>query len=235
MRDPQLPQPVAPGVSPVEGSAQQPAAGRRGAGGRHYIAITGSIGVGKSTMTEFLCRTFGVKPFFEPNDDNPYLQDFYADMKTWAFRSQLYFLTHKFRIHQELDRTPGTVVQDRTIYEDAEIFARNLHLSGILDARDFATYQELYRTILRSLQPPDLMIYLRCSGRAQRQRIRLRGRAMEQNIPAAYLKQLNTLYEQWFERFDASPKLVLETDRLDYLTDLVHRIDVLDVIAAHLA
>ncbi|MBI5495756.1 MAG: deoxynucleoside kinase [Deltaproteobacteria bacterium] len=213
--------------------AERPRAAN-GAGHRHYIAITGSIGVGKSTLTDFLCRTYKVTPFFEPNDENPYLADFYADMRTWAFRSQLFFLTHKFRIHQELDRNPGTVVQDRTIYEDAEIFARNLHLSKHIDARDWAVYQELYRTILRSLRPPDLMIYLRCNPRTQRQRIRERGRDMEQSIPTAYLKRLGTLYEEWFARFDSAPKVVIETDRMDYLSDLVHRLDVLKEIERHL-
>jgi deoxyadenosine/deoxycytidine kinase len=203
-------------------------------GGRRYLAITGNIGVGKSTLTDFICRTYKVQPFFEPNDQNPYLPDFYRDMRTWAFRSQLFFLTHKFRIHQELDRSPGTVVQDRSIYEDAEIFARNLHLSGMIDHRDYATYLELYRTILRALRPPDLLIYLRCNTRTQRKRIKLRGRAMEQSIPAAYLRRLGALYEDWFARFDAAPKLVLETDKLDYLTDLVHRMDVLKEIEQHL-
>jgi deoxyadenosine/deoxycytidine kinase len=201
---------------------------------RRYIAITGNIGVGKSSLTDFLCRTYKVTPFFEPNEQNPYLADFYGDMKTWAFRSQVFFLTHKFRIHQELDRNPGTVVQDRSIWEDAEIFCRNLHLSGMIDDRDYSTYQELYRAILRSIRPPDLMIYLRCGLRTQRQRIKLRGREMEQEIPTAYLKKLARLYEEWFEAFTMSPKIVLETDRLDYLTDLVHRIDVLKEIERHL-
>ncbi|MEW5855504.1 MAG: deoxynucleoside kinase [Myxococcota bacterium] len=201
---------------------------------RHYIAITGSIGVGKSTLTDFLCRTYKVTPFFEPNEQNPYLEDFYADMKSYAFKSQLFFLTHKFRIHQELDRSNGTVVQDRTIYEDAEIFARNLHLTGKIDDRDYGTYQELYRTILRALRPPDLVIYLRCNPRTQRKRIQLRGREMEQGIPAAYLKKLGALYEDWFTRFDGAPKVVLETDKLDYITDLVHRIDLLKEVERHL-
>lgn len=223
-------------TEPARAATSSASAGRAHLVGpqRRYIAITGSIGVGKSTLTDFLCRTYKVKPFFEPNDENPYLADFYADMKTWAFRSQLFFLTHKFRIHQELDRTPGTVVQDRTIYEDAEIFARNLNISGMIDDRDFATYTELYRTILRSLQPPDLLIHLSCSFRMQRKRIRLRGRAMEQSIPPAYLRQLNALYEEWYARFDLAPKLILDTEKMDYLTDMVHRMDVLQVIEKHL-
>ena len=104
--------------------------------GKRFIAIAGNIGAGKTELTRFLCRRYGIKPFYEPNDQNPYLADFYRDMKTWAFRSQLYFLTHKFRLQLELQDDPGTVVQDRTIYEDAEIFARNLHRQRYIDNRD---------------------------------------------------------------------------------------------------
>jgi deoxyadenosine/deoxycytidine kinase len=201
-----------------------------------YIAIAGNIGAGKSTLVDFLCRTYKVEPFFEPNATNPYLKDFYADMRAWAFHSQLYFLTHKFRIHQELERErqKRTVVQDRTIYEDAEIFATLLHRRRSISPRDWKLYQELYQTILASLQPPDLMIYLKTHVRTVRRRIRLRGRPEEQNIPAGYLRTLNGLYDEWFARWDRSPTLVLETDQLDYLTDLVHRIDVLKTIEKYL-
>src|SRR5260221_13367643 len=114
------------------------------AGRKRFIAIAGNIGAGKSELVSFLSRRYQIKPFFEPNEGNPYLADFYKDMKTWAFRSQVYFLTHKFRLHREIEREPGTVLQDRTIYEDAEIFARQLHLSGHIDKRDWRTYSELY-------------------------------------------------------------------------------------------
>src|SRR4051812_536709 len=139
-------------------------------------------------------------------------------MKTWAFRSQIYFLTHKFRLHRELEREQGTALQDRTIYEDAEIFAKNLHRQRFIDKRDFKTYWELYSTISEVLAPPDLMIYLQCPVRTLRQRIRLRGRAMEQEIPTAYLSRLSALYEEWFGNYKMSPVLVLPTDKLDYLT-----------------
>jgi deoxyadenosine/deoxycytidine kinase len=202
--------------------------------GRIYIAVAGNIGAGKSTLVDFLCRTYGIQPFFEPNDENPYLADFYGDMKTWGFHSQVYFLSHKFRIHQELDRTPGTVVQDRTIYEDAEIFATALHESGKMSDRDWRTYCELYETICTSIRPPDLMIFLRSSMKTLRHRIRIRGRAMEQDIPVAYLKHLDRLYDEWIKRYDKSEVLVLETDRLDYLSDLVHRLDVMERIERYL-
>ena len=199
-----------------------------------YIAIAGNIGAGKTELTEFLCRRYGLKPFYEPNDENPYLADFYADMRTWAFRSQLYFLTHKFRLHLSLQDEPGAVIQDRTIYEDAEIFARNLHRQRLIDKRDFGTYWELYRSIRRALRPPDLLIQLRCPVRTLRRRILARGRSFEQDIPTPYLRRLNRLYEEWFARYDLSPTLVLETDKLDYLTDLVDCVDLFEKIEQHL-
>lgn len=202
--------------------------------GQKFIAIAGNIGAGKTELTAFLCKKYGLKPFYEPNDQNPYLADFYKDMKTWAFRSQIFFLTHKFRLHRELERSSGTSLQDRTIYEDAEIFAKNLSHQRFIDKRDWKTYWELYETIAASLRPPDLMIYLRCPVKTLKQRIRLRGRKMEQDIPTAYLNRLNGLYEDWFTRYEMSPVLVLPTDTLDYLTNLVDRVDLFRQIEKHL-
>lgn len=199
-----------------------------------FIAIAGNIGAGKTELTSFLCKRYGTKPFYEPNDENPYLANFYRDMKTWALRSQLFFLTHKFRLHRQLEREPGTAIQDRTIYEDAEIFARNLHLQRAIDKRDWRTYWELYETIAQGLRPPDLMIYLRCRVATLRTRIRLRGRKMEQGIRPRYLTRLNGLYEDWISRYTMSPVLVLTTDTLDYLTNLVDRVDLLRQIEKHL-
>jgi len=199
---------------------------------RRYIAVAGNIGAGKSTLVDFLCRTYDVQPFFEPNEDNPYLEDFYADMPRWAFHSQLFFLSHKFRIHLELDQTPGTVIQDRTIFEDAEIFATAHHRLGNLKERDWQTYHELYETIVSSLKPPDLMIYLRCPMRALKKRIKQRGRAMEQDIPTSYLKLLDELYEEWIGRYTLSEVIVIDTSQLDYIQDLEHRLDVMRKIEA---
>jgi len=201
---------------------------------RKTIAIAGNIGVGKSTLVEFLSRTYGISPYYEPNEDNPYLPDFYSDMKRWAFHSQLYFLSNKFRIHQELDKMPGLVVLDRTIFEDAEVFATALHEMRKIDKRDWATYRDFYTAILEAINPPDLMIYLRCSMRTLRKRIGLRGRAMEQDIPLSYLKRLDRLYEQWIESYDMGEVLILETDNLDYIHDLVHKLDVMERIEAML-
>lgn len=198
------------------------------------IAVAGNIGAGKSTLVDFLSRTYGISPFYEPNEDNPYLPDFYQDMKRWSFHSQLYFLSNKFQLHQRLDQAPGVVVLDRTIFEDAEIFATALHDMRHMDRRDWDTYWGFYQSILKAIEPPDLMIYLRCSIRTLRKRIRLRGREMEKDMPLTYLKRLERLYESWIDSYDMSEKLVLETDKLDYIHDLVHRLDVMQRIEAML-
>jgi len=190
-----------------------------------FIAVSGNIGVGKTTLVSYLGNRYGLVPIYEPFGDNPYLDDFYQDMKRWAFHSQMWFLSRKFRMHQELGRTPGVFLQDRTIYEDAEIFATHLKRSRKMTPRDYETYLEAYEAMKGSLQPPDLMIYLRCSVRAIRKRIRKRGRASEQDIPARYLRKLNELYEDWIARYDDSPKLIWDTEKLDYLSDLVHQIE----------
>jgi deoxyadenosine/deoxycytidine kinase len=206
----------------------------RSIGPKRFIAIAGNIGAGKSTLVEFLSRQYDIRPYFEPNETNPYLSDFYRDMKAWAFHSQLYFLSRKFRIHQELTSATEAVIQDRTIYEDAEIFAENLYRQRKMSARDYRTYRELYEAIVRELRPPNLMIYLKCSIRALRQRIRLRGRPEEQALPRSYLERLQALYEEWFSRYDLSETLVIETDKMDYLQDLVDRIDLFRRIEAAL-
>jgi deoxyadenosine/deoxycytidine kinase len=153
-------------------------------------------------------------------------------MKRWAFQSQLYFLSSKFRLHQELDRQPGVVALDRTIFEDAEVFATALHQMRKISKRDWQTYQAFYEAILDAIRPPDLMIYLKCSMRTLRQRIRLRGRRMEQDVPLAYLRRLERLYDDWIGSYAMSEVLVLETDTLDYIHDLVHRLDVMQRIEA---
>ena len=196
------------------------------------IAIAGNIGTGKSSLVEFLTRTYGIKPFYEPNDENPYLPDFYQDMNRWAFHSQLYFLSNNFRMHQQLEQSAGVVVLDRTIYEDAEIFATALHDMRNFTGRDWDTYWNFYQIILEAIRPPDLMIYLRCSMRTLRKRIRLRGRAMERNIPLTYLKRLEKLYDQWVARYQHGEILVLETDKLDYVNDMVDRLDVMERVEA---
>jgi deoxyadenosine/deoxycytidine kinase len=196
--------------------------------------VAGTIGAGKTSLVTYLGTRYGFRPVYEPFAENPYLADFYRDMPAWAFHSQMWFLSHKYRLHTELQRESGTLVQDRTIYEDAEIFATSLHRAGHMNDRDFATYAELYRAMRANLRPPDLLLYLRCSVRAARQRIRQRGRPSELAIPIEYLRRLHGLYEGWIGGWESSPKLIWDSDRLDYLEDLVDRIEFHKAIEAFL-
>ena len=199
-----------------------------------YIAVAGNIGAGKSSFVEFLQSRYDIEPVFEPNDDNPFLEDFYEDMGRWAFHSQLYFLAAKMQIHQGIREAPHDILQDRTLWEDAEIFAEHLGRTGVLSEREYETYRLVYESVRDDLRPPDLMIYLRCPVKVIRRRIRARGREMEQAIPRGYLKSLHTLYEEWFARYSLSPTVVFETDRLDPVTDIVDAHDVLSVIDRYL-
>ena len=201
-------------------------------GEQKIIGIAGNIGAGKTSLVEFLTATYQITPFYEPNDSNPYLADFYADMKGWAFHSQLYFLASKFKIHQQVEKIPGVVVQDRTIFEDVEIFATALQQTRKINTRDWQTYLSFYHSIKNSIKPPDLMIYLTCSIRTTRKRIKLRGRKMEQDMPLSYLKRLESLYQNWIASYDKSKLLVIETDRLDYVNDLIDQIGLMQSIEA---
>lgn len=221
--DPTFGQPL-PGDS--DPSARAPA--------RKYIAVAGNIGSGKSSIVDFLCQRYHLHPFFEPNEGNPYLQDFYEDMGRWAFHSQVYFLSAKFKLHQELDAMEYSVVQDRTLWEDAEIFAENLYRQKTMSERDYQTYRRLYESIRDKIRPPDLMIYVRCPVATVRKRIAQRGRQMERDIPAAYLRRLHNLYEQWIRNYDLSPLVILPTNKLDYMTDLVDQHDILTTIEKYL-
>ncbi len=205
------------------------------AGPRRIVAVAGNMGTGKSSLVEWLRQHFDLEPFFEPNDENPYLVDFYADMKRWSFQSQVFFLIRRFRLHRQMERERRDVVQDRTIYEDAEVFATHLHDQGYIDDRDWTTYTELYQTLRSDLRPPDLLIYLRCPVNVIRKRIARRGRSFEQNVPVAYVRALDKLYARWFERYDQSPTLVIDTDQLDYVENLFDHHDLRQRISNVLA
>jgi deoxyadenosine/deoxycytidine kinase len=192
---------------------------------KRYVAVAGTIGAGKTSLVAWLVKRYGLRPFYEPNDENPYLEDFYRDMKAWAFHSQVFFLAHKLKLHQELLASNQPAVIDRTIYEDAEIFARNLRSQRTLGARDWAVYEQLYEGIKKTLRPPDVLVAVTCSLAATKKRIRSRGRAMEQAIPDAYLRRLHRLYEDWFARYDLGPIVRIDTTDLDYVEDLVDLIE----------
>ncbi|MBN1247899.1 MAG: deoxynucleoside kinase [Anaerolineae bacterium] len=189
---------------------------------KYFIAVAGSIGAGKSTLTSLLSQRLNWEPFLEGVSDNPYLADFYADMEKWSFHSQIFFLARRLRHHRQLLERPNSVIQDRTVYEDAEIFARNLYVQGSMSERDFATYNELYRAITSILPPPNLVIYLSASVATLRSRIQLRGRTYERDITDAYLNQLNQLYEDWIEHFSLCPVLTIPADRLDFVANHDH-------------
>lgn len=199
------------------------------------VAVAGNIGAGKSSIVEWLRQHFDLVPFFEPNDDNPYLVDFYQDMPRWAFHSQVFFLIRRFRLHRAMEQETHDVVQDRTIYEDAEVFATHLHRSGKMDDRDWAVYSELYETLRDELRPPDLLLYLRCPVKVLKKRIGQRGRKFERNVPKKYLEALDALYTEWFERYDLSPTLTIETDRLDYVQNLFDRHELVQQVESVLA
>jgi deoxyadenosine/deoxycytidine kinase len=184
-----------------------------------YVVIAGNIGAGKSTLVRMMCDQLGWDPYYEPVAENPYLADFYRDMKRWAFNSQVFFLTHRAKSHRALMDSRRSVVQDRSFYEDAEVFARSQHALGHLSERDWRTYRELYKTLTTLLAPPDLVVYLRASVATLRRRIRQRGRSIEADISDDYLERLNGLYEEWINNFAIAPVLVVPSDRLDFVED----------------
>lgn len=196
-----------------------------------HIAIAGNIGAGKTSLTTLLAKHYDWEAHFEDVDDNPYLNDFYNDMKRWAFNLQVYFLNSRFRQVLEIRKSGRTVVQDRTIYEDAEIFAPNLHDMQLMNSRDFRNYFELFTLMSELVQPPDLLIYLRASVPTLVNQIQLRGREFENTISIEYLKRLNERYESWINRYDLGKKLIINVDTTNFIKkrqDLSHVIDKID-------
>lgn len=186
----------------------------------YFFAIAGNIGVGKTTWTDLLSKRLNWHPYYEKVVENPYLADFYKDMKRWSFHSQIFFLTHRFKAHVEIQNSRVTCVQDRTIYEDGEIFARNLYLQQRMSSLDYKTYQQLYESMIESLRYPDLIIYLKASTWKLISRIRKRGREYEKDIDKEYLAQLNILYDKWIRDYSTRHRvLIVETDKLDIEND----------------
>ncbi len=189
---------------------------------KHFVAIAGNVGVGKSSLVGLLAGRLGWTPFYEAVDENPYLSDFYHDMRMWSFHSQVFFLSKRLRHHRRLLDHPSSVLQDRSVYEDAEIFAKNLYRQGNMGERDYGVYRELYEVLTLYLPPPDLVVYLRAHVPTLLKRIRLRGRDYERNISAAYLSSLNDLYEEWVAGFNLCPILTISADDLDYVNHDAH-------------
>lgn len=187
-----------------------------------FIAIAGNIGAGKSTLTGMLADHFGWQPFFEANAENPYLADFYQDMNRWSFHSQVFFLGKRLEHHRQLLDYPGSVVQDRTVYEDAEIFAANLYNQGHMAERDYQAYCSLYQAISSFLPPPDLIVYLQASPETLLQHIARRGREFERDIQPEYIARLNALYDGWIDRWTACPVLRVAMDQVDFQANSAH-------------
>ena len=200
-----------------------------------HLAVAGHIGVGKSSLTQILADEYQLQLFHEPNINNPFLKRFYEDMSTWAFHSQVFFLVHKFNAHRSFLETGLPMIQDRTIYEDAEIFAEHLCKSGRMNDDEFTTYLQLYDEFIQLLPSPDLMIYLKANLDTLYHRIQLRGRPEEQNIPLDYMESLNDLYNAWFNRYERSPKLVIEVDDLDFVNNEEDRRIILNQIRDQVA
>ncbi|MCK9203965.1 MAG: deoxynucleoside kinase [Bacteroidales bacterium] len=179
-----------------------------------HIAIAGNIGSGKTTLTGLLAKHFGWDPHYEDVDTNPYLNSFYEDMQRWSFNLQIYFLNSRFRQVIEIRKSGKTVVQDRTIYEDAFIFAPNLHSMNLMSSRDFENYRSLFELMSSFLQPPDLLIYLRATVPTLVSQIQKRGREYENAIRLDYLKNLNERYEEWIENYTLGKLLIIDVDTL---------------------
>ncbi|MBP7508275.1 MAG: deoxynucleoside kinase [Prolixibacteraceae bacterium] len=181
-----------------------------------HIAIAGNIGAGKTTLTSLLSKHYNWKPNFETVDDNPYLNDFYNDMQRWSFNLQIFFLNSRFKQIVDIINSGENVIQDRTIYEDAEIFAPNLHDMGLMSTRDFENYKALFDLMIGLVKPPDLLIYLRASVPTLVNQIQQRGRAYEESIRLDYLKMLNERYELWISKYTGSNLLIFNVDNLDF-------------------
>ena len=199
-----------------------------------FVAVAGNIGAGKSSLARLLGGRFQWKPYFESVDDNPYISDFYADMSRWSFHLQIYFLANRFKCHKEIVESSESVIQDRSIYEDAEIFARNLFDIGKMTERDYTNYVSLFHVMMEYLKPPDLMIYLRANVDTLAKQISKRGRDFEQGIQRSYLETLNKLYEDWITRYKLGPLLIIESDDLDFVNNKTDLDYILTSVKDHL-
>jgi len=199
-----------------------------------HIAVAGNIGSGKTTIAGLLAKHFGWKPHYEDVDENPYLNDFYEDMQRWSFNLQIYFLNSRFNQILEIRKSGNTIIQDRTIYEDAFIFAPNLHAIGLLSTRDFDNYSTLFNLMSSLIQPPDLLLYLRASVPTLVNQIQKRGRKYETSIRIDYLKRLNERYEAWIDTYKLGKILIVEADDYDFPNNTQHLREIIDKINAEI-
>jgi deoxyadenosine/deoxycytidine kinase len=199
-----------------------------------HIAVAGNIGSGKTTLTGLLSRHFGWKPHFEDVDENPYLDDFYNDMQRWSFNLQIYFLNTRFNHILDIKKSKDTIIQDRTIYEDAYIFAPNLHAMGLMSTRDFENYFTLFNLISSLIDPPDLVIYLKASVPTLVRQIEKRGRKYEDSIRIDYLKRLNERYDSWAEAYNLAKILYVDVDHLNFIDKPEDLSTVIDKVNAEL-
>lgn len=199
-----------------------------------HIAVAGNIGAGKTTLTGKLAKHYGWQPHFEDVDDNPYLNDFYHDMHRWSFNLQVYFLNSRFRQVLDIRKSGDTVIQDRTIYEDAEIFAPNLHDMNLMSSRDFHNYKSLFELMSLMVQPPDLLIYLKASVPTLVNQIQNRGRDYENTIRIDYLKQLNERYNNWIDNYKHGKLLIVDVDNVDFVNNNEDLSQVIDKIDAQI-
>jgi len=193
-----------------------------------HIAVVGNIGAGKTTLTELLAKNYGWEAMYEAVDNNPYLEDFYSDMKRWSFNLQIYFLNSRFQQIRDIQQGKKHIIQDRTIYEDAYIFAENLHEMGLMTSRDYNNYSAIFDNITAYIKPPDLLIYLRASVPTLVENIQRRGRDYEAGIRLDYLQKLNEKYDKWIKGYNAGSLLILDKDKLDFANntdDLSHIIE----------
>jgi deoxyadenosine/deoxycytidine kinase len=195
-----------------------------------YVAVAGTIGAGKSTLTALLAERYALRPVFEAVDENPYLTDFYADMRRWAFHSQMFFLAARLSQHLGQVNPEERVVQDRTVDEDAAVFARTLFEDGLLDARDFGVYSGMYAAVRQTLRQPDLLVYLRASLSTVRRHIAQRGRPYERRASDAYLERIAERYERWLASYDVAPVVVIDADRYDVVSRAADRAAVFDLL-----
>jgi deoxyadenosine/deoxycytidine kinase len=201
---------------------------------KKHVAIAGNIGAGKTALTEVMGDYFDWSPVYEKVDENPYLTDFYNDMRRWAFNLQVFFLSRRFEQLRRIEAMDDSVVQDRSIYEDAQIFARNLYEMDLMSGRDYENYTTLFAIMTSYVSPPTLLVYLRASVPTLVEHIQRRGREYESTIRIDYLERLQEHYEDWIADYDRGPKLIIEVDELDFVNDAADRRTVLNRIESRL-